>query len=407
MSKSHLKRWAIGGIAVALGASTLPAQVDTTRRDTTRTARSTTRIPIRKESRGEVVPSSRARVDSIALQAHRDSMRRADLARNDSIVAAGRMRTDSVNMPARPNLNTLPGRGDSMARARRDTMRRADLARNDSIVAFERVRTDSVNRTARPDSSALAARGDSIVRGEQTRTDSISMSEQQRNDSIARVSPRITPVTSEPQAMPGRNRRLPGSFYMGLAAGSALPTGDLQNLGYDRGMSISLPFGSHNPEALFGWRLMLGYNQFNGASFTTSGDTPAVLSNPDPKVYSAEFNLNARFPFNERKTSSVYLTGGGGVYLFRNFGTGSALGAYLGNDVLDPNDSDSESTLNKWGMNGGAGLEFGIGTSSLFFETRLVNVFAGRDDEPNFDSAFGKRGTSVRWMPLILGFTIR
>ena len=147
--------------------------------------------------------------------------------------------------------------------------------------------------------------------------------------------------------------------------------------------------------------------QFNGAAFTTVGASPVILSNPDPKVYSAELNLNMRFPFNERKTSSVYLSGGGGVYLFRNFGQGSALGAYLGNDVLDPNDSNNESTINKWGINGGAGLEFGIGTSSLFIETRLVNVFAGRDDEPNFDSAFGKRGTSVRWMPLILGFTIR
>jgi hypothetical protein len=376
MTKRDLTRWAIGsGIAAVFCASTLPAQVDTTRRDTTRTARSTTRIPIRKESRGEVVlPSSRARADSIALEARRDSMRRADLARNDSIVAA------------------------------------------------ERIRTDSVNSTMRPDSSALAARGDSIVRAEQFRTDSISRSERARNDSINRVNavatqPTIavaqttavvTQPTVETQAMPtSQGRRLPGSFYMGLAAGSASPTKDLQDLGYDSGLSISVPIGWHNPAALFGWRLMLGYNQFNGASFTTVGANPVVLSNPDPKVYSAELNLNARLPFNERKTSSVYLTGGGGVYMFRNFGQGSALGAYLGNDVLDPNDSNNESTINKWGINGGAGLEFGIGTSSLFLETRLVNVFAGRDDEPNFDSAFGERGTSLRWFPLVLGFTIR
>ena len=194
---------------------------------------------------------------------------------------------------------------------------------------------------------------------------------------------------------------------MGLAAGSASPTGDLEDLGYDSGLSISVPIGWHNPAAFFGWRLMLGYNQFNGASFTTGGVNPVVLNNADPKVYSAELNLNMRFPFNERKTSSVYLSGGGGVYLFRNFGQGSALAGYLGNDVLDPDDSNNESTINKWGVNGGAGLEFGIGTSSLFLETRLVNVFAGRDDEPNFDSVFGERGSAVRWMPLIIGFTIR
>ncbi|HEX6316980.1 MAG TPA: outer membrane beta-barrel protein [Gemmatimonadaceae bacterium] len=353
MTKRELTRWAIGGgMAVALCASTLPAQVDTTRRDTTR-ARSTTRIPIRKEAGGEVV-LPRARQDSIAMQARRDSMTRADLARNDSIAAA------------------------------------------------ERARQDSINMVTRADSIAQAARMDSIARLEQARTDSIARLEQMRNDSIARANA----TTTQSMTM-NQGRRLPGSFYMGLAAGAASPQADIEDLGYDSGLNISVPIGWHNPAALFGWRLMLGYSQFNGASFTTLGANPVVLSNADPKVYSAELNLNMRFPFNERRTSSVYLTGGGGVYMFRNFGRGSALAGYLGNDVLDPDDSENESTINKWGLNGGAGLEFGIGSSSLFLETRLVNVFAGRDDEPNFDSVFGERGTSVRWVPLILGFTIR
>ncbi len=368
MTKRELTRWAIGGsMAAVLCASTLPAQVDTTRRDTTR-ARSTTRIPIRKESRGEVTLPVTNRRDSTAVA---DSARRASQARSDSIT-------------------------------------RADLARNDSIAAIERARMDSISMRTRTDSIAQAARTDSIARMEQARTDSISRLEQMRNDSIARANPVAAAAVPTEQNMPvSQGRRLPGSFYMGLAAGSAAPTGDLKDLGYDSGLSISVPIGWHNPSALFGWRLMLGYNQFNGASFTTGGANPVVLSNSDPKVYSAELNLNMRFPFNERRTSSVYLSGGGGVYLFRNFGQGSALAGYLGNDVLDPNDSNNESTINKWGVNGGAGLEFGIGTSSLFLETRLVNVFAGRDDEPNFDSVFGERGSSVRWMPLIIGFTIR
>jgi hypothetical protein len=353
MTKRELTRWAVGSsIAAALFASTLPAQVDTTRRDTTR-ARSTTRIPIRKESRGEVVLPSRARQDSIE-------------------------------------------------QARRDSITRADLARNDSIAAAERARMDSINMRSRADSLAQAARTDSLARIEQARTDSISRLEQMRADSIARAN--APPVVSEPVS---QGRRLPGSFYIGLAAGGNNPTGDIEDLGYDGGLNISVPIGWHNPASPFGFRLMLGYNQFSGASFTTGGASPTVLSNPDPKVYSAELNLNLRFPFNERRTSSVYLTGGGGVYMFRNYGMGSALGGYLGNDVLDPDDSNNESTINKWGVNGGAGLEFGIGTSALFLETRLVNVFAGRDDEPNFDSVFGERGTSVRWMPLIIGFTIR
>ncbi len=351
MTIRELSRWAIGGsIAAALCATTVQAQSDTTRRDTT--VRSTTRIPIRKESRGEVVLPNRSRADSIA---------------------------------------------------------RAEVARTDSIAAAERARTDSINMKSREDSIAQAARTDSLARIEQARTDSISRAEQMRNDSIARANTvPSAPVVTEQNTMPmTQTRKLPGSFYIGLAAGGNSTTGDFQDLGYDSGLNISVPIGWHQPENIFGFRLMLGYNQFNGASFSTGGTSPVVLSNPDPKVYSAELNLNMRFPFNERKTSAVYLSGGGGVYMFRNFGQGSALAGYLGNDVLDPNDSANESTINKWGVNGGAGLEFGIGTSSLFLETRLVNVFAGRDDEPNFDSVFGERGSSVRWMPLILGFTIR
>jgi hypothetical protein len=367
MRTRYLTRWAIGsGIAVALCAATLPAQVDTTRRDTTRAgARSTPRIPIRKESRGEVaLPTNRARTDSISAQA-----------RTDSIAAAERARTDSMNMRLRQ---------DSLANA---------------------ARTDSMNMRLRQDSIANAVRTDSIARAEQARTDSISRAQTTPTDTTTVAT--VTPSTIDQGFPQATTRRLPGAFYIGLAAGAASPTGDVEDLGYDSGLNISVPIGWHNPASMFGFRLMLGYSQFNGAPFTTGGASPVSLTNPDPKVYSAELNLNMRFPFNERKTSSLYLSGGGGVYMFRNFGQGSALGGYLGNDVLDPDDSANESTINKWGVNGGAGLEFGIGTSSLFLETRLVNVFAGRDDEPTFDSVFGERGTSVRWMPLILGFTIR
>ena len=358
MTIRGLSRWAIGGsIAAALCATTVQAQTDTTRRDTTRAVRSTTRIPIRKESRGEVV------------------------------------------------LPTRTTRADSIAQARTDSINKASLARNDSIVAAERARSDSMNLQSRADSIALATRTDSLARNEQARTDSISRLEQIRNDSIART----TPVVAVPeQNMPmTQTRKLPGAFYIGFAAGRNAPSGDFEDLGYARGLNISVPIGWHNPSSVFGFRLMLGYNQFDGESFTTGGTAPVILSNSDPKVYSAEMNLNMRFPFNERRTSSVYLSGGGGMYMFRNFGQNSALAGYLGNDVLEPNDEANERGITKWGVNGGAGLEFGIGTSSLFLETRLVNVFAGRDDEPNFDSVFGERGSSVRWMPLIIGFTIR
>jgi hypothetical protein len=214
-------------------------------------------------------------------------------------------------------------------------------------------------------------------------------------------------VVNEQNVQLTGGRKRPGSFFIGLAAGTAAPQGEVEDLGYGSGLNVTVPFGWHNPSKMFGLRFTLAYNQFDGNSFTTGGATPLVLSNPDPKVYSADVNLNMRFPFNEERTSSVYLFGGGGLYMFRNFGTNSALGAYLGNDVLDPNDEADESTINKWGINGGAGIEFGIGTSALFLESRIVNVYTGRDDNPDFNSLFGSRGTTARWVPLVLGFTIR
>ncbi len=368
----HLTRWAMcGSAALALCSTALAAQVDTARArgDTTR-ARSTQRIPITKESRGDVAlpTTSRARQDSIARA---DSAARASQARNDSIMAA-------------------------------------DRVRQDSIAAAERARADSARIDTRADSLAQAARTDSLARIEQLRTDSISRAEQMRTDSIARTDSisAAAQVTSQ-QAGMTQPRRLPGSFYLGLAAGSATPMGDIEDLGYDSGLNLAVPIGWHNPSSMFGVRLMLGYSQLNGASFSGGGASPVILSNPDPKVYSAELNLNMRFPFNERRTSSLYFVGGGGLYRFSNFGAGSALGGYLGNDVLDPNDEANESSINKWGVNGGAGIEFGIGTSALFVETRMVNVFTGREDDPNFDNVFGTRGNSARWVPLILGFTIR
>lgn len=353
-------RWAmVGGAVAALGVTApLAAQVDTTRQrvDTTTRARSTQRIPIRKESRGEVVLPSRT-----------DSMARAEQARNDSIMMAER-------------------------------------ARNDSIAAAERARADAL----RADSIAQAARTDSIARAEQARIDSLSRLEHARADSmVARDSTAAAAVVVDNTQRFSPPRSVPGAFYFGVGGGMTSPVADLDDLGYDGGLSIAVPIGWHKPSSTLGFRLLLGYSQMNGGQFSSGGASPVILSNPDPKVYSAEANLTARFPFGGNRMSSLYLTGGGGVYMFRNFGQGSALAGYLGNDVLDPNDEANESSINKWGVNGGAGLEFGINTAALFVETRIVNVFTGRGDEVNFDNVFGARGTTARWIPLIVGVTWR
>jgi hypothetical protein len=36
-----------------------------------------------------------------------------------------------------------------------------------------------------------------------------------------------------------------------------------------------------------------------------------------------------------------------------------------------------------------------------------VNVFTGRDSDAGFDTIFGSRGTTARWIPLIVGVIMR
>lgn len=373
----ELARWAMcGSAAIALLGGTLHAQVtppprDTTQRDTLR-ATSTQRIPIRKESYGEVSMPSRTRADSIARNdsiARADSITRASQARNDSIMAVER-------------------------------------ARSDSIMAAERLRTDTITTNA--DTLAQAARLDSITQVEQIRQDSISRAEHARADSIARVdTAAAAALVIDDQQMTGGRANGAKSFYWGLSGGAMTPSGTVRDLGYDNGYGFAIPIGWHNPASMLGFRMLLGYSQLNGASFVSTGGAPVTLNNPDPNIWSAEADLTVRFPFNENRTTAAYLVGGGGLYMFRDFGAGSALGGYLGNDVLDPNDDANETTINKWGLNYGAGLEFGIGRTSLFLETRFVNVFAGRDGTSSFDNLFDDDSDDIRWIPLMLGVIIR
>src|SRR5256885_15363401 len=126
------------GLAIALtlgGVSTVKAQqTDSTRRTTKSTkskgrTTSSERIPIKKESGGEVaVPTvnqdsiaaaERARQDAIAAAAERarlDSIARVEQMRRDSIAAAERRRQDSIAAAQRALQDSL-ARAGSIARA--------------------------------------------------------------------------------------------------------------------------------------------------------------------------------------------------------------------------------------------------------------------------------------------------
>ncbi|MGQ0765253.1 MAG: hypothetical protein ACT4OZ_06270 [Gemmatimonadota bacterium] len=340
-----MKKAALLGAAV-LTAGALEAQ---TQQDTLRRTTGTSQQRIRV-SKGTVVPMAPTREE----QARADSMARAD--------SIARFRADSL------------ARIESM---RRDSLAAAERARTDSLAAIERARADSVANIER-------MRQDSIAR-----VDSIAREEQLRRDR-------------------DRNRFLfnGSGWYIGISGGAARPTGDFDDLGYDQGLNVNVPFGWHSRNNFLGVRFDLGYNRFIGQSFTGTGPNGSVtLSNNDPTVLTGTANLTARLPLGN---FGIYGLGGGGVYHFRNFGTSSALSGLLGNDVLNPSSTQTHESTTKLGWTWGAGVDFGVGPTSLFLETRMVNVIADRDDPAQFTSVFGNnRGKHVKWMPIVLGVTFR
>ena len=325
--------------------------------DTTRTRTSERRIRVQK---GEVV----------RFATPRDSARRAD-----SVLRADSLRADSI------------ARADSLAMVQRDS-----IARADSLAAIEKTRADSI--------AAI----------EKMRRDSIAAIEAARRDSVARADSIAREEQLRVQRMRDRYLFNGSGWYIGVSGGSAMPTGDLKDLGYGTGFSVNVPIGWHPRSSFLGARLDLGYSQFDGNSFTGlgAGGTSVTLDNADPKILSAALNLTARLPLNASRSVALYGVGGAGIYHFRAYGQSSALSGFLGNDVLDPADEAVERTRNKLGAQVGAGIDFGMGPASIFIESRLVNVFADRNDSVALRDFFGnERGKDVRWVPIVLGINFR
>src|SRR6185436_16503784 len=119
---------------------------------------------------------------------------------------------------------------------------------------------------------------------------------------------------------------------------------------------------------------------------TFQGRLIPQFANRDPVVLSGTALLTAHLPLNEAKTTSFYLLGGGGAYYFRDVGSASALVARLG----------EKTSVTKWGVTGGAGLEFHVlGATSLFVQSAVTNIFAEKG------ALDGHR--SLRWVPVSAG----
>ena len=178
-------------------------------------------------------------------------------------------------------------------------------------------------------------------------------------------------------------------FYVGLGTGASFTSGTLRTSGYEAAPLLSMPIGWHKPGSMLGIRTEWSLARLEGV------ETPGFF-NPDPTVASGVALATFAFPINSAKSNNFYLMGGGGFYMFRDFGTTSGLA-----DKFIGSDDSGGDTETKWGFQAGAGLEFHIlGATSLYVQTSLTNVAADR-------GTAGEEGRNLRWMPVVIGFQLR
>lgn len=211
----------------------------------------------------------------------------------------------------------------------------------------------------------------------------------------------MMPAQAQPQPKARATRYLFGNsgFYVGIGAGTAVPYNELSNLGYDSGFDITIPVGWQRPNRTFGIRGTLAFDQVHADLASAGGSLPAMSgSAPDPKIYSGSVDATLSFPIGSNvrdgRGLSLYALGGGGVYLFRGFGGLTALSDVLGGDEI----GNSAKNVHKWGIQAGAGLQYGLGPTALFVESRWVNVFTS-GSRTNTDY--------LRWIPISVGVIVR
>lgn len=211
----------------------------------------------------------------------------------------------------------------------------------------------------------------------------------------------MMPAQAQPQAKPAATRYLFGSsgFYLGAGAGTAVPYNELSDLGYDSGLDITIPVGWHRPGRTLGIRGTLAFDQVHADLASARGALPAMSgSAPDPKIYSGTLDAVLKFPIGsmarEGRGLSLYALGGGGVHLFRGFGGTTPLADVLGGDEV----GNSRKNIHKWGVEAGAGMEWGLGPTAVFIESRWINAFTSGS---RTDTKY------LRWIPIGVGVIVR
>lgn len=329
---------------------------------------------------------------ALALSAPAEAKAQVDTTRRD---------TSQVRIPVRKGMSTARMDGRETGITQRESagdVATLTILRIDSLEAVTaeyRTRLDSLeaaNAAAATRSAALEARINALSDSLSTARTELAALREELNATNTRLSEVDTRLQGLNQRFDRfRNRSLFGNsgFYIGLGTGASFTNGTLRDIGYESAPLLSVPIGWHKLGSMFGIRTEWSLARLEGVQ-------EGSFFNPDPTVASGVALATLAFPINSAKSNNFYLMGGGGFYMFRDFGTGSGLA-----DKFSGSDESAGDTETKWGFQAGAGLEFHIlGATSLFAQTSLTNVAADR-------GTAGEEGRNLRWMPVVVGFQIR
>jgi opacity protein-like surface antigen len=314
--------------------------------------------------------------------------------------------TSQVRIPVRKGTATVggsrqTGTGTSSTVTQREsggdvvslTMLRIDSL--EAVTSEYKSRIDALeaaNAAAATKSAALEARINALSDSLATANTALAALREELNA----TNTRLTEVDTRLQGLNTRFNRFRhhslfgnSGFYVGLGTGASFTNGTLRNVGYEAAPLISMPIGWHKPGSMLGLRTEWTLARLEGVR-------TLQFENPDPTVASGVALATLAFPINSAKTNSFYLMGGGGFYMFRDFGAASGLA-----DKFSGSDDNASETETKWGFQAGAGVEIHIlGATSLYVQSALTNVTA---DQGNF----GIEGRTLRWMPVVVGFQLR
>ena len=153
-----------------------------------------------------------------------------------------------------------------------------------------------------------------------------------------------------------------------------------QSVGFSLGGGVAVPLGTYDEVAKLGWQGTAGFSYAGGeASFGLKVDgTYARFSDETPLDINSQLifgtaNLVYRLQSSSEARVRSYLLGGGGIYNLKA----------VGDDAFEGSSTD-------FGVNVGAGLEFGGRGAGLFVEARWHNVFL--------------EGDNLKVLPITLGF---